>query len=123
MSVTFARLSRTSAPRKHLQRYPVSSRAFSSTPSRFQNTIPTTATCPSPTCECAATPPDLDIDRKTPLLNTMAAYSEQVIFCTGQEDWHSNIEQEDGSTGTFVKGLKEVIGKGGEAFDVCPFPP
>jgi hypothetical protein len=52
----------------------------------------------------------------------MAAYAEQVILCTGQEDWHSNIEQEDGATGDFVKGLKGVIGKGGEAFDVCSFP-
>jgi hypothetical protein len=52
----------------------------------------------------------------------MAAYSEQVILCTGKDDWHSNIEQEDGATGAFVKGLKGVIGKGGEAFDVCSFP-
>ena len=52
----------------------------------------------------------------------MAAYSEQVILCTGKDDWHSNIEQEDGATGAFVKGLKGVIGKGGDAFDVCSFP-
>jgi len=52
----------------------------------------------------------------------MAAYAEQVILCTGKEDWHSNIEQEDGATGDFVKGLKSVIGKGGEAFDVCEVP-
>jgi len=67
-------------------------------------------------------PPDLDIDRKTPLLNTMAAYSEQVIFCTGKEDWVSNVEQEEGETGEFVKGLKGVIGKGGQGFDVGTFP-
>lgn len=67
-------------------------------------------------------PPDLDIDRKTPLLNTMAAYSEQVIFCTGKEDWVSNVEQEEGETGEFVKGLKGVIGKGGPGFDVGTFP-
>ncbi|KAI4631317.1 hypothetical protein J4E83_002848 [Alternaria metachromatica] len=47
----------------------------------------------------------------------MAAYSEQVIFCTGKEDWVSNIEQEEGETGEFVKGLKGVIGKGGPGFD------
>ncbi|KAL5117092.1 hypothetical protein ACEQ8H_005051 [Pleosporales sp. CAS-2024a] len=62
-------------------------------------------------------PPDLDIDRTAPLLNTMAAYSEHVVLCTGKEDWHSNIEHEDGATGAFVRGLKSVIGKGGEAFD------
>ncbi|KAF1844727.1 leucyl-tRNA synthetase [Cucurbitaria berberidis CBS 394.84] len=82
-----------------------------------QASIPYTQTCPSPTCECASTPPDLDIDRKAPLLNTMAAYSEQVIICTGKEDWTSNIEQEEGETGAFVKGLKGVIGKGGVGFD------
>ncbi|CAN9366228.1 unnamed protein product [Alternaria alternata] len=47
----------------------------------------------------------------------MAAYSEQVIFCTGKEDWVSNIEQEEGETGEFVRGLKGVIGKGGPGFD------
>lgn len=76
-------------------------------------------------------PPDLDIDRKSPLLNTMAAYSEQVILCTGKEDWESNIEHEQGETGDFVKGLKSVIGRGSPDFDVgmsflafpFPFPP
>jgi hypothetical protein len=52
----------------------------------------------------------------------MAPYSEHVVLCTGKDDWHSNIEQEEGATGDFVKGLKGVIGKGGEAFDVCSFP-
>ena len=98
-------------------------RSFSTTTTRLQSVIPYTATCPSPTCECASAPSDLDIDRKTPLLNTMAAYSEQVILCTGKEDWVSNIEQEEGATGDFVKGLKSVIGKGGVGFDVGPFPP
>jgi hypothetical protein len=48
----------------------------------------------------------------------MAPYAEQVIICTGKEDWASNIEQEEGATGEFVSGLKSVIGKGGEGFDV-----
>lgn len=116
MSYTFARLSRAPAPCIR------SFRHLSTTRTLRQSTIPTTATCPSPSCACASTPPDLDIDRETPLLNTMAAYSEQVVLCTGQEDWHSNIEQENGPTGAFVKGLKGVIGKGGKGFDVCPFP-
>ncbi|KAF2855059.1 hypothetical protein T440DRAFT_440908 [Plenodomus tracheiphilus IPT5] len=92
-------------------------RQFSATTAHRQTTIPYTQTCPSPTCECAAMPPDLDIDRKSSLLNTMAAYSEQVIVCTGKEDWVSNIEQEEGETGDFVKGLKGIIGKGGVGFD------
>ena len=99
-------------------------RAFSTTRLRFQSSsIPYTPTCPSPTCECAPAPKDLDIDRKTPLLNTMAPYSEQVVFCTGKDDWASNIEQEEGETGEFVKGLKSVIGKGAPGFDVGPFLP
>ena len=48
----------------------------------------------------------------------MAPYAEQVILCTGKEDWASNIEQEEGATGEFVSGLKSVIGKGAEGFDV-----
>ncbi|KAF2028577.1 hypothetical protein EK21DRAFT_69566, partial [Setomelanomma holmii] len=112
MAFTFARLSRAPAPCIRI----LTSRQIS-TFRTLRQTIPTTPTCPSPTCTCASTPPDLDIDRKTPLLNTMAAYSEQVILCTGKDDWHSNIEQEDGATGAFVKGLKSVIGRGGVGFD------
>jgi leucyl-tRNA synthetase len=52
----------------------------------------------------------------------MAPYSEQVVFCTGQEDWASNIEQEEGPTGEFVQGMKGVIGKGSAGFDVGSFP-
>lgn len=97
-------------------------RSFSTTRARLQSSpIPYTLTCPWPTCECGSAPPDLDIDRKTPLLNTMASYSEQVVFCTGKEDWTSNIEQEEGETGEFVKGLKGVIGKGAPGFDVGSF--
>ncbi|KAF1363984.1 hypothetical protein EJ07DRAFT_162514 [Lizonia empirigonia] len=78
--------------------------------------IPYTATCPAPTCACGSTPRGLDIDRTTPLLNTMAPYAEQVLLCTGKEDWASNLE-DDGATGEFVKGLKSVIGKGAPGFD------
>jgi len=63
-------------------------------------------------------PPDLDIDHKTPLLNTMATYSEQLIICTGKDDWTSRIEDEPTPSGDFVRGIKSVVGKGGPAFDV-----
>jgi hypothetical protein len=53
----------------------------------------------------------------------MAPYTEQVLLCTGKEDWASNLEDEEGATAEFVKGLKAVIGKGGEAFDVCTSTP
>jgi hypothetical protein len=95
-------------------------RAFSTTLPRLQ--IPLTPACPSPTCACATTPPDLDIDRTSPLLHTVAAYSSQVLLCTGTAAWPSNIEQTPGSTGEIVAGLKSVIGKGAPGFDVCPFP-
>jgi hypothetical protein len=48
----------------------------------------------------------------------MAPYSEQVIICSGKDDWTSRIEDEEGDSGDFVRGIKGVIGKGGEAFDV-----
>ncbi|KAJ4378875.1 hypothetical protein N0V86_005749 [Didymella sp. IMI 355093] len=47
----------------------------------------------------------------------MAPYTEQVLVATGKEDWTSNLEDDEGATADFVKGLKGVIGKGGEAFD------
>lgn len=52
----------------------------------------------------------------------MAPYTEQVLLCTGKEDWTSNLEDDVGGTAEFVKGLKGVIGKGGEGFDVCKPP-
>ena len=52
----------------------------------------------------------------------MAPYTEQVLLCTGKEDWTSNLEDDEGATADFVKGLKGVIGRGGEAFDVCKPP-
>lgn len=119
MSVAFLRLPRARAP--CIRAF----RSFSTTVPRFQpavQSIPYTESCPSPTCACAPTPSDLDIDRKTPLLNTMAPYTEQVLLCTGKEDWASNLEDDEGATADFVKGLKGVIGKGGEAFDVCKPP-
>ncbi|KAF2183953.1 hypothetical protein K469DRAFT_689695 [Zopfia rhizophila CBS 207.26] len=94
-------------------------RRFSASPSLYQFSKPIqwTPACPSPACECAPTPSDLDIDRKSPLFNTMAAYAEQVVICTGKSDWTSRIEDEEGDTGDFVRGVKGVIGKGGGAFD------
>lgn len=52
----------------------------------------------------------------------MAPYTEQVLLATGKEDWTSNLEDDEGATADFVKGLKGIIGKGGEAFDVCKPP-
>ncbi|KAF2471143.1 uncharacterized protein BDR25DRAFT_285575 [Lindgomyces ingoldianus] len=79
--------------------------------------IPYTPTCPSPTCPCTSPPTDLDIDVKSPLLNTMASYSSHVVICSGKADWTSRIEDEVGEGGDFVRGLKAEIGKGGRSFD------
>ncbi|KAK2032096.1 hypothetical protein LX32DRAFT_636687 [Colletotrichum zoysiae] len=76
-------------------------------------------TCPSPTCECAATPamPDgLEIDRKAPLNGVMSAYAEQVLVCTGKDDWASRIEEEN-SGDNLAADLKELFGRGGTYSD------
>jgi hypothetical protein len=49
----------------------------------------------------------------------MAAYAQHLVVSTGKDDWSSRIEDEEGLTGDFVRGIKGVIGKGGEGFDVC----
>ncbi|PSN70680.1 hypothetical protein BS50DRAFT_673458 [Corynespora cassiicola Philippines] len=92
-------------------------RSFATTSARRQSPIPYVQSCPAPTCTCAPAPEGLDIDRKTPLMNTMAAYTEQVLVSTGKPDWTSRIEDEESDAGAFVRGLKGVIGKGGKAFD------
>lgn len=66
-------------------------------------------------------PSDLEIDRKASLLHTVAAYSSQVLVCTGKDDWTSRIEDEQSAAGDFIRDLKGVIGRGGEAFDVRTF--
>ncbi|KAF2640722.1 hypothetical protein P280DRAFT_451636 [Massarina eburnea CBS 473.64] len=117
-------LRRIASPTPHLRFLkPSPLRNFTTTSLRASQSptpiaIPYTPTCPSPTCACAPVPPSLDIDRKSPLLNTMASYSEQVVVCTGKEDWTSRIE-DDVEAGEFVRGVKGVVGKGGEGFDVC----
>ncbi|GKT84812.1 FMI1 protein [Colletotrichum tofieldiae] len=71
-------------------------------------------TCPSPTCECAATPamPDgLEIDHKAPLNGVVSAYAEQVLVCTGKDDWASRIEEEN-SGDNLAADLKELFGRG-----------
>lgn len=52
----------------------------------------------------------------------MAPYTEQVLLCTGKDDWTSRIEDEESASGDFVRGLKGEIGRGGKGFDVCLFP-
>ncbi|KAG7145937.1 Altered inheritance of mitochondria protein 32 like [Verticillium longisporum] len=76
-------------------------------------TIPT---CPAPTCSCAPTPPGLDIDHTSPLNGVISGYAEQVLVCTGRDDWASRIEEED-SGDNLAADLKELFGRGGTYSD------
>lgn len=84
--------------------------------------FPTVSTCPSPTCECAATPAGLDIDHKSPLNGVITGYAEQVLVCTGRDDWMSKIEEDNGGD-NLAADLKELFGRGGTYSDVrAAFP-
>jgi hypothetical protein len=63
-------------------------------------------------------PEGLEIDQSTPLNGTMAPYSEQVLICTGQQDWKSRIEDDNGGD-NLAADLKELLGRGGIYSDVC----
>lgn len=47
----------------------------------------------------------------------MAAYAEQVLICTGKDDWMSRIEEEN-SGDNLAADLKELMGRGGVYSDV-----
>ena len=64
-------------------------------------------------------PDGLDIDYSKPLNGTMAAYAEQVLVCTGKDDWASRIEEEN-SGDNLAADLKELMGRGGVYSDVLP---
>ncbi|KAF4625062.1 hypothetical protein G7Y89_g13107 [Cudoniella acicularis] len=81
--------------------------------------FPTISACPSPTCVCSETPelpPGLPIDHNTPLNGKMAAYAEQVLICTGKDDWESRIEDEN-SGDNLAADIKELLGRGGTYSD------
>ncbi|OCK98585.1 sucrose cleavage family protein [Cenococcum geophilum 1.58] len=46
----------------------------------------------------------------------MAAYTKQVLVCTGREDWKSRIEDE-GEHGEFVRQLRALLSRGGKFCD------
>ena len=62
-------------------------------------------------------PDGLDIDHKSPLSGVMAGYSEQVLVCTGVDDWTSKIEEENAGD-NLAADLKELFGRGGTYSDV-----
>jgi hypothetical protein len=63
-------------------------------------------------------PDGLKIDHSKSLNGTMAAYSEQVLICTGKDDWLSRIEEEN-SGDNLAADIKELLGRGGVYSDVC----
>ena len=78
--------------------------------------VPVLESCPVQTCQCRETPKGLDIEREQNINGSMASYAEQVLVCTGRNDWKSKIEEED--EGVLVKKLKSFLGRGGKYSDV-----
>ncbi|KAK0626502.1 Sucrase/ferredoxin-like-domain-containing protein [Immersiella caudata] len=80
--------------------------------------FPVIATCPSPTSACAPTPTmpsGFEIDHKTPLNGLISNYAQQVLICTGKDDWPSKIE-DDNSGDNLAADLKELVGGRGAVF-------
>jgi hypothetical protein len=65
-------------------------------------------------------PQDLEIDHESPLKGVFAPYAEQVLVCTGRDDWASRVEEEKGleGAGEIVSGLKGLFGRNGKFCDV-----
>ncbi|CAG7930770.1 unnamed protein product [Penicillium olsonii] len=84
--------------------------------------FPVTKSCPESSCNCPPTPDmprGMPIDHEQALNGTMAAYTEQLLVCTGQQDWASRIENdgENQGWGNLVRGLKKLLGRGGPYLD------
>jgi hypothetical protein len=62
-------------------------------------------------------PEGMEIDHKSTLNGVISGYAEQVLVCTGRDDWTSRIEDEcDGDN--LAADLKELFGRGGRFSDV-----
>lgn len=84
--------------------------------------FPVIESCPSPTCQCRDMPEGLDIEKEQILNGSMAAYAEQILISTGKSDWKSRIEDEEGTHGDAVRGLKGLLGPRGKFSDVGEDP-
>jgi hypothetical protein len=62
-------------------------------------------------------PEGREIDHNKNLNGSMAAYAEQVLICTGKDDWTSRIEEEN-SGDNLAADIKELMGRGGVYSDV-----
>lgn len=78
--------------------------------------VPIIEKCPAPTCQCRESPPGLDIEREQNINGSMAAYAEQILICTGKDDWKSRIEDEEDAV--LVNQLKKTLTRGGKYVDV-----
>lgn len=61
-------------------------------------------------------PEGLDIDLKQNLNGTMAPYAEQILVCTGKNDWSSRIESDPDSI--MARGIKSFFVRDGIYSDV-----
>lgn len=64
-------------------------------------------------------PDGLAIDYNGQLNGLITGYAEQVVVCTGKDDWPSRIEEDNGGD-NLAADLKELIGRGGVYSDVSP---
>lgn len=62
-------------------------------------------------------PEGLPIDYNGKLNGLITSYAEQVLVCTGQDDWPSRIEEAH-SGDNLAADLKELFGRGGVYSDV-----
>lgn len=62
-------------------------------------------------------PDGLEIDKAGKLNGLISNYAEQVLVCTGKDDWPSRIE-DDNSGDNLAADLKELMGRGGVYTDV-----
>ncbi|KAF7190040.1 Altered inheritance of mitochondria protein 32 [Pseudocercospora fuligena] len=77
--------------------------------------VPVIDSCPAPTCQCRESPSGLDIERESNIKGSMASYAEQVLICTGKNDWKSRIEDEEDAV--LVRQLKGFLTRGGKYAD------
>lgn len=88
--------------------------------------FPTIPACPSPSCcpdwaETPQLPENLPIDHATKLNGTMAPYAEQVLICTGKDDWPSKIQDENNGENLATE-FQRLLTRGGEYADVITIP-
>lgn len=62
-------------------------------------------------------PEGLPIDQEGKLNGLISSYAQQVLVCTGKDDWSSRIE-EDNNGDNLAADLKELMGRGGTYSDV-----